>query len=235
MGQGHTTGDSCEVQTDLPYIAAMAFITESDTYNVIEAIMESPNIHEKIGSLKLVRGYGATVRPSCIYDFRNWPLDWELAGDLITCLTAIEEDEAGVAHFITIVFLMSDGPLPYVEHRITHMPKCTLAATGAAGFDSKNAITLTDKIPPGDYELWGADLVSATATIATFNVPGYARPPAIFARRTEAGGLYELNKCMLPSPQIFKYKSGVLPVTINIVAEAAETPDSLQLYLNKVG
>jgi hypothetical protein len=233
--QTYITGDKIRFMEALPFVNLICAGTEFAAYPLIEARLNAPNINGSgVSNLRINRGVAGVFDPTTVGNYSAFPLNWgHLGGNMITAYS-YEDDEAGVAHFNHIILVVSNGAIPITPKPITHMPKCTLAATGAAVTWKSNTPTLADELPAGRYRLWGADFVSATALACRFKLPGYDYRPAVLGRRNEQDGVHPFNTSFSNSGYLIDYQGGTLNFQAEYVCYANETPNALRLYLEKL-
>jgi hypothetical protein len=247
-----SSGDLIEIPDNYFFVAGIQAGSEFPDYPLIDARLASPGIGGPgINNLRLHRSWAGkdneldtsnigSRNPEAMYNYFKEPIRVGegpngIAGDTLTAYS-LETDESGVAHFNSIVLFVTDTKLPNMPHKITHTVKATVGAIGASVTWEKKTLTLDDDIPVGRYLLWGADLVSASAIAARFQIPGIADfRPAIVPRRTQQEPLHPLNKCIHPGGIPFNYKGGTMGLKLEYCAEATDTALSLHLELEYLG
>ena len=177
------------------------------------------------------KGIGLNLTsPNLVYDFRNAPLPF-LAGEDLT-VNGFEVDEAGVAHFLGMVLIVADGAVPQSPRpQITHIMNGTATAT-TAGVWVDAAITLTDTLPKGDYEMLGARALSATLVAARMNFKEHIERPAIIPNTTENYPTHSFNDWWGKGYR-FTYPDN-LP-TVEILECTGSGTVQVEAYLRKVG
>lgn len=178
-----TSGDNLRLRKDMPLVALLYGWTEFTTYAFNQAKITSPKIAGN--PLRITKGVSLNYSPGLIYDFRDAPLGMIRPGDNVST-EGYEEDEAGVAHYLGIVLVVSDGSIPKTPTLpITHIHRCTATAT-AAGAWTQLALTEQDALPVGVYNMLGARVEHASAVAARFVFKGMeARPGVIPVSRVQ--------------------------------------------------
>ena len=172
-----TSGDNLRLRKDMPLIAMMYAWNEFTTYAFSEAKLTSPTIGGN--PLRITKGVDVHyLSEGQIYDFRDNPLGIIRPGDNVS-VEAIEADEAGVAHYIGVVIVVSDGGIPKKSPLpVTHIHRCTATAT-AAGAWTQLALTEVDALPAGLYQMLGARVEHASLVATRFIFKGMEARPAV--------------------------------------------------------
>ena len=172
-----TSGDNLRLRADMPLIAMLYGWTEFTTYPFNQAKITSPTIAGN--PLRITKGVNLNyLNEGQIYDFRDNPLSQIRAGDNVS-VEAYEEDEAGVAHYLGVVLVVSDGNIPKERPMpLSHIHRCTATAT-AAGAWTQLALTEQDALPAGEYAMLGARVEHASLVAARFVFKGMEARPAI--------------------------------------------------------
>ena len=233
------SGDTIEMPTGYPYVAMAYVMTEFAAYQLIKARLTAPSITQR--PLQLTRNLHAGVALQSefgVYDWRHMPIGpgnppFIKAGDKITAYS-YEEDEAGVAHKNSIALIVSDGAIPIGLSPANIIHHCTPGAAIATAL-TWQTITLTESnaLEAGTYDMYGADVVSASAIAARFIFPGNndVGRPAVIPRRIESQGLHPFS-AMWGKPVRFTYPGG-LP-KLELVCETTDTADHVNLLLRQV-
>lgn len=171
-----TSGDNLRLRKDLPLIALIYAWTEFTAYPFQQAYITSPTIAGN--PFRITKGVSLNYSNGLIYDFRDNPINIIRAGDNVSTV-AWESDEAGVAHYLGIVIIVSNSRIPKVNpNPLTHIHHCTGTAS-AAGAWTQLALTETDSLPAGQYEMDGARVEHASAVAARFVFKGMEIRPAV--------------------------------------------------------
>lgn len=172
-----TSGDNLRLRTDLPLISMMYLISNSATYFPLFGKVTAPTIAGN--PLRLTKGIGLNyLANGQIYDFRANPFGGIRAGDNVTG-SGYETDEAGVAHYLGIVIIVSNAVIPQVvKAPLTHIHRCTATATGAGAW-TQLGLTEVDALPAGLYEMYGARVEHASAIASRFVFKGMEARPAV--------------------------------------------------------
>jgi len=179
------------------------------------------------------QGYALNyLTPGVVYDWRQKPKPWP-SGEDITVL-AIEDDEAGVAHFIGVVLVITRNPngipvgvppLPYFPHTVTVGQMTTGAWTSSA-------LTEINSLPPGEYIMWGGNLISATPVAARMIFPGIDDRPPIIPNTREEDPIHPHNRFW--GTNQFRFKIPDQLPAFEGLHSTTETPSELEMYLTKV-
>jgi len=172
-----TSGDNLRLRHDMRLIALMYGWTEFTAYAFNQAKISCPTIANN--PLRITKGVALNyLNEGQIYDFRDAPLDVIRAGDNVT-VEGYEEDEAGVAHYLGVVVVVSDGAIPKESPLpVTHIHRCTATAT-TAGAWTKLALTEQDALPAGVYHMLGARVEHASLVAARFLFKEIEARPAV--------------------------------------------------------
>ncbi len=172
-----TSGDNLRFRKDLSKIALLYAWTEFAAYAVNQIRLSAPTIAGQ--PIRVTKGVALNyLAEGLIYDFRDQPLDLIRPGDNVTA-NGYEEDEAGVAHYLGLVAIVTNAPIPKVPTMpITHIHRCTATLTGAAAW-TQLALTEVDALPAGEYNMLGARVECATAVAARFVFKGLEPRPAV--------------------------------------------------------
>ena len=227
-----TSGDNLRIRKDVPLVAMMYAVTEFAAYAVNNIRISSPSIASN--PIRITKGVALNyTSPELIYDFREAPIHIAKVGDNVTAY-GYEEDEAGISHYLGCVLILSDGWItkerPPGSPAITHIHRCTVGAATEAAW-SALALTQTDDLPAGEYDMWGARVESATAVAARFIFKGMDLRPAVIPVTRSQDPVHPFSQYW-GAPIRFTMPDG-LP-TLDILACAAETPGDVELYLTKV-
>lgn len=173
-------------------IALLYNWTEFSTYIFNQMKMSSPKIAGQ--PLRFTKGVSLNfLNPQQIYDFRDNPLQVIRAGDNLS-VEGYEEDEAGVAHYLGTVIIVSDGKLEKRAPKpLTHIHRCTTTAT-AAGAWTQLALTEQDSLPAGVYEMLGARVEHASAVAARFVFKGMEARPAVIPTTLSTDSLHPFSQ-----------------------------------------
>jgi len=226
-----TSGDNLRLRSDMPLIALAYVWTEFTAYPPALMRISGPTIAGN--PLRFTKGVALNyLSPGQIYDFRDNPLNVLRAGDDVTAY-GYENDEAGVAHYLGVVLIVSDGSIPKVQSMpLTHIHRCTVSAITTAGAWNNRALTQIDTLPAGKYMMLGARVESATAVAARFVFKGLEARPAVIPVSRAVDEVHPFSQ-FWGKPIPFVMPDG-LP-SLDILACATETPGDVELYLSKVG
>lgn len=229
------SGDNLRIREDLPLTAMIYFWAETTGQPLVQGRISAPTIANQ--PLRFHKGFAGTfANPNNVYDYRNSPLAVLRPGDDITC-EAFETDEAGVAHTVACVLIQSNAPIPVgtPPQAITHIQRLTADGNTVAvgtGWQIRGLTQTTGEgLAEGDYLMWGAKVQSPTLIAARFIFRGMEPRPAVIPTNNEEDGIHPFSLFWgkgLP----FHIPDG-LP-QIELLAQAAEAVDVIELYLTKV-
>lgn len=210
-------------------IALAYVVTEFTAYPPVMMRINAPSLGSN--PLRLTKGVALNyASEGQIYDFRDNPLELIRPGDNVTAY-GYEADEAGVAHYLGTVIIVSDGSIPKgVNPPLTHVHRCTVGAA-TAGVWSQLALTEVDGLPAGKYNMYGARVESATAVAARFVFKGIEARPAVIPVSRTIDHVHSFSN-FWGKPIPFEMPDG-LP-DVELLADAAETAGDIELYLQKV-
>lgn len=226
----NTLNDNLRFRSAWPMVALMYLWTEFAAYAPNIATITSASIAQR--PWILTKGVALNyLREGQIYDFRDAPMEGPQPGEDIT-VTAFEEDEGGVAHFLGLVVIVSDGSIPRTPpfKQITHIHRCTVGATSAAAW-STLTMTEINALEAGEYVMRGARVESATAVAARFILENYVERPAVIPVTLSTDMVHPFSRDWGLEYK-FKIPDG-LP-QLEMLTTAAETPGEVELYLEKV-
>jgi hypothetical protein len=226
-------GDTVLMPTNYPLIAATYSRTEFAAYPLVDSRFNAPNINGAgHNNLRIHRGDDVVTKPGTVVDMFRYP-KLGSAADPIAAYS-LDTDEAGVAHFNSMVMIVSDGPLPYSHKPITHQVSCTVGALTANTWTTATP-TLDDTLPSGKYRMWGSDMVCVDAVAARWIIPNYDERPAFIPKRLQADEGHPFNRCINPDGYIFNHWGSTLVLQLEALATSAATPSSVTLYLERIG
>lgn len=174
----------------------------------------------------------------------SWGNVWDLRGKEPvlksgedTTVTAVEDDEAGVAHVIAVAMILSaqrKNPYAVSPFPITHLSHSTGAQVAASDDDAwqTSVLTQTNSLDEGVYAILGAKVISATAYAARLIIAGYDERPAIIPVNDEDIVDHPMNHNWDGS---FRFRLPDYFPRLQIVADAQDTPAGVILELAKVG
>jgi len=222
-----TSGDNLRLRTDMNLIALLYAWTEFAAYPVNQIALSSPTIANN--PLRIKKGVALYYEnEQQIYDFRDSPLDLIRAGDNATA-TGYEEDEAGVAHYLGLIAIVSDGSIPkQCPLPVTHIHKCSATASAAATWTTL-ALTEVDALPAGNYNMLGARVQHASAVAARFIFRGLEARPAVIPVQRSVDCVHPFSQ-FWGKPIPFVMPDG-LPKLEMLEVTGSGTVD-LELYLN---
>lgn len=222
-----TSLDNLQLRVDMPLIALMYAWTEFTTYAFNQARITSPKIAGQ--PIRITKGVALNyLNKGQIYDFRANPLSVIRPGDNVSAL-GYEEDEAGVAHYLGVVLVVSDGSIPKLPKLpLTHIHRCTATATTAGAWTTL-ALTEVDSLPAGRYQMLGARVEHATAVAARFLFKGMEARPGVIPVTLSTDDLHEFSQYWgKPIPFIMP---GNLP-KLEILEVTGSGDAEVELYLN---
>lgn len=177
-----TSLDSLRLRADVPKIALIYCVVGFDddgtslAHAFVSAYIESPKISGY--PIRITKGVQIANKQAAVMDLRDNPYDEIRPGDNVTAY-GVEADEAGKTHYLGIVIIVSNAPIPKVnEIPITHNARATATAT-SAGVWTQLALTLTDGLEKGEYLMFGARVQHANAFAARFVFKGMELRPAV--------------------------------------------------------
>ena len=186
-----TSGDNLRLRRDMALIAMAYGWTEFTTYAFNQLKLTSPTIAGN--PLRLTKGVDVNfLNEGQIYDFRENPLNIIRPGDNVT-VEGYEADEAGVAHYLGLVIVVSDGSIPKKSPLpVTHIHRCTATATGAGAW-TQLALTETDALPAGVYQMLGARVEHASLVAARFIFKGMEARPGVIPTTLAKDHVHSFN------------------------------------------
>lgn len=224
-----TSGDNIRLRKDVPKIGLLYGWTEFAAYEISAMRLTAASLGSN--HLRITRGSALNYRPNAVYDWRDAPFDRITPGENVTCY-GVEDDEAGVAHYLGLAIIVCDKPIPKGPiPKLTHVHRCT-AAAATAGTWSQLALTEQDSLPAGEYDMYGARVENALAMAArfVFKDPKYLRP-AVIPVTAAADGLHSFSQFWGGGVR-FTMPDG-LP-DLEILAGGTGT-SVIEMYLAKVG
>jgi len=221
------SGDTLKLRTDLAKIAMMYVWTEFAAYPPALMTLSSAGIAGN--PIRLTKGVGLNyLSEGQLYDHRTSPLNIIRPGDSITA-TGFEDDEATVAHYLGVVLIVCNAPIPLSSPMaMNHVHRCTVGAA-TAGAWSTLTLTEQDALPAGIYYMLGAKVESATAAAARFIFKGMEVRPAVIPTILSSDNVHPFSR-FWGKPIPFKIP-GELP-QLELLACAAETASDVELYLH---
>lgn len=225
-----TSGDNLRLRKELPLIAMAYLWTEFTAYPVVIGTVTSPPIanNPHILTHGVALNY---LNESQIYDFRDAPIFWAKPGDNMS-VEAYEADEAGVAHFLGLVIITSDGAIPFGPRpQIDLIHRCTVGAASAAAW-SQLALTEINALPAGKYKMWGARVEGATTVAARFVFKGVEIRPAVIPVTRSVDQLHSFSRFWGAGID-FTMPDG-LP-DLEILDTTTTTAGDVELYLTREG
>jgi len=222
-----TSGDNLRFRRDMPLIALLYGWTEFAAYAFNQAKISGPTIAGN--PLRITKGIALNyLNEGQIYDFRDAPLAILRPGDNIT-VEGYEEDESGVAHYLGVVAVVSDGSIPKQSPLpITHIHRCTATAT-TAGAWTKLALTEVDALPAGQYQMLGARVEHASLVAARFMFKGIEARPAVIPVERAVDCVHSFNS-FWGKPIPFIMPDGLPKVEVLEVTGSGTV--ECELYLN---
>lgn len=224
-----TESDNLRLRTDVNQVALAYMWTEFTAYAAERATITSP----LIANNPVILTHGVSLNyanPSQIYDFREAPMIWARPGDNLS-VEAYEADESGVAHFLGLVIVVSDGAIPFGPRpQLTHIHRCTVGAASAAAW-SQLALTEINALPAGEYTMWGARVEGATTVAARFVFKGQELRPAVIPVTRSIDSLHPFSQFWGKGVN-FVMPDG-LP-DLEILDTTTTTAGDVELYLTKV-
>lgn len=223
-----TSGDNIRLRKDLPLIALLYPWSNNATYQPSSMRLSSPSIAGN--PIRLIGGVGLNFLGGGIYDFRDAPLNLIRPGDNVTAY-GFEEDEAGVAHYLGLALIVSDGQIPKGPRpQLTNIHKCTCTATTAATWTTLS-LTETDSLPSGTYEMYGARVLHSAIMAARFIFKGIEERPAVIP-------INDIDEVLHPFSEYWGkgYKFTIpdgLP-SIEVLETAGSGTVSVELFLRKI-
>lgn len=223
-----TSGDTLKLRRGRHKIALMYSWTEFTAYPVSEARINAPSYPLK--NLRMYQGVGLNyINEGQIQDFRDNPIPM-VPGEALTAY-GFEDDEAGVAHYLGIVAVVTDraipkGPKPGYDTIVQGT-----VTSAAAGSWQELTITLRDTLPAGYYDMYGAEVIHATAVAARFIFPGKSDRPAVIPKTREEDHLHSFSQYW-GGPVRFAYP-GNLPV-LNLLDVTGSGTGKVTMFLKKV-
>jgi len=172
-----TSGDNLRLYKPLDKVAKIYCWTEFEAYPFDQFTVTAASIPTTNGTILLNRGINLTSVVGNVYDFQDAPLEIFKAGENIS-ISGHEDDEATVAHYLGMVMIVCDGPIPRGPVPYSWPHRCTATAT-TAGSWTLLALTEGTALPSGDYVCVGAEVESATAVAARLNFPKFKYRPAV--------------------------------------------------------
>lgn len=221
-----TSADYLRLRGDMPLIALAYLWSNSATYIPVIATLTAPTIASN--PLIFKKGIGLSMKPNLIYDFRDNPLAVLRPGDN-NSVSGYEDDEAGVAHYLGLALVVSDGSIPKVSPMpVTHIEQATATATSAAAWTTL-ALTLTNDLPSGVYRMLGARVEHAGAFAARFIFKGMESRPAVIPVQAAEVAVHPFSN-FWGKPIPFVMPDG-LP-KLEILETAGSGTIYVELYLN---
>lgn len=204
------------------------FWTEFAAYPPVIGTLSAASIRQN--PLRFTRGIALNyLSEGQIVDWRNAPNPSVRGGDDLS-FTAYEADEAGVAHYVGGVVVVTNAPIPIspppgiVANKVH---RCTVGASDAAAWSTLQ-LTEQDPLPPGDYLMLGARVESATAVAARFLMRGIEPRPAVIPVTRSQDNLHPFSR-FWGMPIKFTMPDG-LP-QLEILTTAAETAGDVSLFI----
>lgn len=223
------SGDNIRFRKDIPLIALAYPWSNSATYQPVDMKLSSPTISGH--PLRFIGGVGLNFLGGGIYDFRENPLARVRPGDNVTA-EGHEDDQAGTAHYLGLVVIVSDGIIPAGPRpQLTHIHKCTCTATTAATW-TLLSLTETDSLPAGVYEMYGARVLHSAAVAARFKFKGLELEPAVIPVNDIDEVLHPISRFWGKGIR-FTMPDG-LP-QIRILETAGSGTVTVELFLRQVG
>lgn len=224
-----TSGDNLRFRADMPLIALMYGWTEFTAYVIDNLKLSAPTIAGN--PLRIRRGVSLNyLNEGQIVDMRENPFAGMRPGDNIT-VEGFEADEAGVAHYLGLVVIVSDGAIPEIPPLpLTHIHHCEATATGAGAW-TQLSLTETDALPAGEYQMLGADVMHASLVAARFVFKGVEARPAVIPRSLTTDHLHSFSRYW-GKPIKFTMPDGLPDVEI-LEVTGSGTVDA-DLFLSKV-
>lgn len=222
-----TSGDNLRLRKDVSKIALIYGWTEFTAYAFNQAKITSPKIAGN--PLRITKGVSLNyLSEGQIYDFRDHPIETIRPGDNVS-VEAYEEDEAGVAHYLGVVIVVSNAAIPKRPTLpITHIHRGTLAAATAATW-SQLSITEQDALPAGDYLMLGARVEGATYVAARFVFKGIELRPAVIPVTRAIDHVHSFSN-FWGKPIPFKMPDGLPDAE---VLDTTTSTGEVELYLHK--
>jgi len=222
-----TSGDNLRLVEPYKFVNLAYMISNSGTYYPTSMSLDGASLAIPH---RLEKGIGLNMTsPNLVYDFRDNPFSLP-TGENLTA-TGVEVDEAGVAHYLGLVLIVADGKIPKgPTPQLTHIMNATATAT-TAGSWTDLALTLTDTLPKGTYEMFGARALSASLMAARMNFKEYKERPAIIPNTVENYPSHSFNDFWGKGYR-FEYPDN-LP-TIEVLECTGSGTVTLEAYLRKV-
>ena len=222
-----TSGDNLRLRRDMPLIAMMYGWTEFTTYAFNQLKLTSPTIAGN--PLRLTKGIDLNfLNDGQIYDFRDNPLGIIRPGDNVT-VEGYEADEAGVAHYLGLVAVVSDGSIPKKSPLpVSHIHRCTATAT-AAGAWTQLALTEVDALPAGTYQMLGARVEHASLVAARFIFKGMEARPGVIPTTLAKDNVHPFSQ-FWGKPIPFTMPDGLPDIEVLEVTGSGTV--EVELYLN---
>jgi len=224
-----TSGDTLKLRNLRNKIALMYLWSEFAAYIPLEGRINAASYPDG-QNLRLYKGVGLNfISENQIYDFRSNPREM-VPGEVLTAY-GIDADEAGVAHYLGIAVIVSDGVIPKGVIPRDIMVVQATATASAAGAWTTLTMTLRDSIGAGIYEMYGARVMHPTCFMARFIFPGIWDRPAVIPTIKETDVSHSFNE-FWGAPVRFAYP-GNLP-KLEIVECTGSGTVKIELYLRKI-
>lgn len=225
-----TSGDTLKLRGSRNFIAMMYLWSEFTAYYPTEGRINAASYPDG-QNLRLYKGVGLEyISENQIYDYRDAPKEM-VAGETLTGY-GVEVDEAGVAHYLAIVLIVSDrdGIPKGRQPEDTMVVQATATATGAAAWTTLT-MTLRDSIGAGIYEMYGARVMHATLVAARFIFVGLWDRPAVIPTTKERDVSHSFND-FWGAPIRFAYPAN-LP-KLEVLECTGSGTVKVEMYLRKV-
>ena len=223
-----TSGDTLKLRAGRNRIALMYGWTEFTAYPIDQLRLNAPSYPLK--NIRMSRGVALNFdSANLVYDYRDNPITM-VPGEAITSY-GFEDDEGGVAHYLGVVAIVTDRPIPKGPAPEYDTVVQGTATSATAAVWQALTITLRDTLPAGYYDFYGADVVGATVVAARFIIPGLNDRPAVIPRCREQDALHPFSQYW-GAPVRFAYP-GNLPV-LNIIETSGAGTVKVEMYLKKV-
>ncbi len=224
-----TSGDTLKLRNGRNRIAMMYMWTDDGTYFPLAGRINAASYPDG-QNLRLAKGVGLNfVSENQIYDFRSNPR-YMVPGEVLTGF-GVEVDEAGVAHYLGIALIVSNGPIPRGPLPSDIMVVQATATASAAAAWTTLTMSLLDSIGAGIYEMYGARVMHPTCFAARFIFPGLWDRPAVIPTITETNVSHSFNE-FWGGPVQFAYP-GNLP-KLEILECTGSGTVKIEMYLRKI-
>lgn len=225
-----TTGDEIRVPDEVSQIVAAA---ANVALNANHAQLVSPSLRDIfnvdiVPLNSLTDGNVEPQSPPAIYDLRRSPLPLE-PGESLT--TVSDANPAAAADQSVLVWL-ADGPIQPVEGVPIYSLRCTAAITAGVGSWTNGALTFTQTIPVGTYQVVGMRAQGATLVAARLVFRGGGWRPGVLGVDIESDLDWEGFR--FGRFGVFGEFHSTVPPTLDVLCNDADTAQEIVLDLVKV-